>query len=49
MPIARDAAVLDLDAAVELAENVTLGLSYSGQFGSGFADHGLDASIVVRF
>ncbi|MGE3905998.1 MAG: autotransporter domain-containing protein [Reyranellaceae bacterium] len=49
VPIARDAAVLDLGAAVDLVENVTLGVSYSGQFGSGFTDHGLDASIVVRF
>ncbi|HEX9806209.1 MAG TPA: autotransporter outer membrane beta-barrel domain-containing protein, partial [Alteraurantiacibacter sp.] len=48
-PIAPDAFVLDLGAAVALTPGATLGVSYGGQFGSGFTDHSVKANIAVRF
>jgi outer membrane autotransporter protein len=48
-PIAPDAFVLDLGASVELTRGAMLGVSYGGQFGSGFTDHGVKANLAVRF
>jgi outer membrane autotransporter protein len=48
-PIAPDAFVLDLGASVELTPGATLGVSYGGQFGSGFTDHSVKANLAVRF
>lgn len=49
VPVAKDAFVLDLGASVNLTENATLGVSYTGQFGAGFTDQGLRASLNVAF
>src|SRR5690606_41727809 len=49
VPLARDAAVLDAGLALAIAPNASLGLSYRGQVGAGVRDHGLDASLQVRF
>ena len=49
VPIAQDAFALDLGAGVNVAENTTLGLSYSGQFGDGLIDQGFVANIAIRF
>ena len=49
VPIAKDTLVLDLGAAVNLSQNAAVGVSYSGQFGVGFADQGLNATLSVKF
>jgi len=49
VPIAKNALVLDLGASVNLTPDTTLGVSYSGQFGSGFTDQGIKANLAVRF
>jgi outer membrane autotransporter protein len=49
VPVAKDALVLDVGASVNLTANATLGVSYNGQFGSGFTDQGLRASLNVEF
>jgi outer membrane autotransporter protein len=49
VPVAKDALVLDLGASVNLTANATLGVSYNGQFGSGFTEQGLRASFNVVF
>ena len=49
VPIARDAFVLDLGASINLTPDATLGLTYGGQFGSGFADQSLKANLAVQF
>lgn len=49
LPIAKDAFVLDLRAAVNLSENATLDMAYSAQFGSGFSDQGFRANLAVQF
>jgi outer membrane autotransporter protein len=48
-PIAPDAFVLDLGASVEVTPGARLGVSYGGQFGSGFTDHSVKANLSVRF
>lgn len=49
VPIARDAAVVDLGLDMNLGENSTLGVSYDGQFGSGVTDQTLRANFSVKF
>ncbi|AEV35715.1 protein containing Outer membrane autotransporter barrel domain [Pseudovibrio sp. FO-BEG1] len=48
-PVARDALVLDVGAAVDLGEDAAIGLSYNGRFGSGLTDQGLRANLTLRF
>ncbi|WP_159096762.1 autotransporter domain-containing protein [Pseudovibrio sp. Alg231-02] len=48
-PVAKDALVLDVGAAVDLGEDVAIGLSYNGRFGSGLTDQGLRANLTLRF
>ena len=49
VPIARDA--LELKAGVDwkLTPCANVGLAYSGQIASGFADHGVNAHLTMRF
>ncbi|MDR2856624.1 MAG: autotransporter domain-containing protein, partial [Novosphingobium sp.] len=49
VPIAKDAAVIDLGLALPVGENASLGFSYNGQFGSGITDNGVRVSFHLRF
>jgi uncharacterized protein with beta-barrel porin domain len=39
VPLAEDSALIDAGLDFNLAPNVTVGVSYSGQFGDGVADN----------
>ncbi|WP_144378059.1 autotransporter outer membrane beta-barrel domain-containing protein [Mesorhizobium amorphae] len=49
VPIARDAFLLEAGTSWRPADNVTLGLTYSGQFASGSRDHGFKGTLSVKF
>jgi outer membrane autotransporter protein len=44
-----DVAVLEAGIETQLRPNLTLGASYSGQFGDGLEDHGSKASLIWNF
>lgn len=48
-PIARNAAVFDLGAEVQVGRNTTVGLGYEGQAGSGFTEHAGNLYLKTRF
>lgn len=48
-PIAKNAAVLDLGANMAISKSTSLGLSYSGQYGSGLKDHAGSVNLRMRF
>lgn len=47
--IARDLLTLNIGVDLDIAKAAKLGLAYDGQFGTGLVDHGLKASLSVRF
>ena len=49
VPIAQDAAVLDLGLDFNLTRNAVLGIAYGGQFGSGVTDQTVRANFSARF
>lgn len=49
VPLARDAAVVEAGLDLTLSPAATLGVSYGGQFGSGFGDHSVRTNLHVRF
>ncbi|MER9657252.1 autotransporter domain-containing protein [Mesorhizobium sp. M0152] len=49
VPIARDAALFEAGLDLQLAAYATLGLSYSGQLGSGVFDQGARVNLRVKF
>jgi len=49
VPIARNAAVLEAGLDFAVSDNATLGVSYSGQFGSGARDNSAKADFSIRF
>ena len=49
VPVANSSVVFDAALDLDLSSTATLGLSYGGQIGSGVADHGLKASLNVKF
>lgn len=49
VPIAKNAAVVDLGLDMNLSADNTLGISYGGQFGSGVTDQTLRASFNRKF
>lgn len=49
VPIAKDVAVVDLGLDFSVGKNTTLGVSYSGQFGSGITDNGVRANFKLEF
>jgi outer membrane autotransporter protein len=49
VPIAENAAVLDLGLDFSAGENARFGLSYNGQFGSGASDNGVRAEFEITF
>ncbi|OYR30979.1 outer membrane autotransporter barrel domain protein [Brucella pseudogrignonensis] len=48
-PIAKDTAIIEAGLDFVLSKDATLGLSYSGQFGSGAQRNGVNASLKVSF
>ncbi|MDM0091104.1 MULTISPECIES: autotransporter domain-containing protein [unclassified Variovorax] len=49
VPIGKDVAVLEAGLDFALQRNLTLGVSYSGQVGSGVEDHGVRANLLWKF
>jgi len=49
VPLAKNVAVLEAGLETQLQKNLTLGVSYAGQFGNGLKDHGLKASLGWKF
>uniref|UniRef100_UPI0015CE6FD4 autotransporter outer membrane beta-barrel domain-containing protein n=1 Tax=Burkholderia guangdongensis TaxID=1792500 RepID=UPI0015CE6FD4 len=49
VPLARDSAVLELGLDVNATKNLTLGVSYSGQFGNSMHDNALLGNILWKF
>ncbi len=49
VPIARDAAVIDVGLDFHLSSNAMLGLSYGGQFGSQVTDQTVRANFSAKF
>lgn len=49
LPVARNSAVAEAGADLKLTSDVSLGLSYTGLFGSDTSDHGFRANLSVRF
>lgn len=49
VPLAKDVAVLEAGIETQLQKNMTLGLSYAGQFGDGLKDHGFKVSLGWKF
>lgn len=48
-PIARDALLLEAGLDVAISPKGSLGLSYTGQLASGAREHGVNASLAVKF
>ena len=48
-PIAEDAAVVEAGLDLNLNPDATLGISYTGQFGSGISDSGVVAKFSLKF
>lgn len=49
VPIAEDAFVVNAGIGIAIAENATLGVSYSGQIGADAEDHGITGNLSVTF
>jgi outer membrane autotransporter protein len=49
VPVAENAAVLDLGFDFAVGTDTTLGVSYSGQFGSGVTDNGVRVDFRMKF
>ncbi|MET0544350.1 MAG: autotransporter domain-containing protein [Variovorax sp.] len=49
VPIAKDAAVLEAGLDFAVRKDMTLGVSYIGQFGDGVKDNGLKATLLYKF
>jgi fibronectin-binding autotransporter adhesin len=49
VPIARDAAMVELGVDMRVGRNATLGFSYGGQFGARASEHAVRASFAVKF
>ncbi|WP_429597337.1 autotransporter domain-containing protein [Variovorax sp. PvP013] len=49
VPLARNVAALEANVSAALTPTLTLGLAYAGQIGPGFSDHGIRASLALKF
>ena len=49
VPVARDAAVLEVGVDAAVTKNLSLGLSYSGQIGGSYSDHALYGNLLWKF
>ncbi|KSV73071.1 hypothetical protein N185_21325 [Sinorhizobium sp. GW3] len=48
-PIAEDAAIIEAGVDFALTGTASLGITYTGQFGSGTTQNAVDAKLDVRF
>ncbi len=48
-PLAQDTALLEAGLDSDLADNIRVGVFYSGQFGDGISDNGFQAALNIRF
>ena len=48
-PVAQDAAVVELGLEAVITDDLTLGLSYSGQFADGSTEQGVNARFRLQF
>jgi fibronectin-binding autotransporter adhesin len=49
VPVAKNAAVVEAGLDFAVKQDLTLGVSYNGQFGNGVKDHGLKANLLWKF
>ena len=49
MPLARDVAVVEAGLSAALTDALLLGVNYSGRFGDGVSDQGVDANLRLKF
>ncbi|AYJ87279.1 autotransporter domain-containing protein [Sphingomonas paeninsulae] len=49
VPLSKETAVLDLGLNAAVASAASIGVSYSGQIGSGAVDNGVKANVTIRF
>ncbi|SDP85886.1 autotransporter outer membrane beta-barrel domain-containing protein, partial [Phyllobacterium sp. OV277] len=49
VPIAEDTAMVEAGVDVKLSRRATLGLTYTGQYGSGLTQNAVDAKLGVKF
>ena len=49
VPIARDAAAVELGLEGRVWRNATLGIAYTGQIAGSTDDHGVNANFMQRF
>ncbi|MBA8902911.1 autotransporter domain-containing protein, partial [Phyllobacterium sp. P30BS-XVII] len=49
VPIAEDTAMVEAGVDFKLSRNATLGLTYTGQYGSGLTQNAVDAKLGVKF
>jgi outer membrane autotransporter protein len=49
VPLARDLAIVEAGMSAAVSEALSLGISYSGRFGDGVEDQGVDANLRVKF
>ena len=49
VPIAKDSAVIEAGFDVKVGRMATLGLAYQGQIAGNAQDHGVQATLNVRF
>lgn len=49
VPVAKNAAVVEAGLDFAFKQDLTLGVSYNGQFGNGVKDHGLKANLLWKF
>jgi fibronectin-binding autotransporter adhesin len=49
VPIAKDAAIIELGADLNLSNTATIGFSYNGQIANNATDHGIKADFKINF
>jgi outer membrane autotransporter protein len=49
VPIARDAAVVELGVDANVTKNLTFGLAYGGQYGGGTRDNSISGRFAWKF
>lgn len=49
VPLARDLAIVEAGLSAAVSDALSLGVSYSGRFGDGVQDQGVDANLRVKF
>ena len=49
VPLAKDTAVLEAGFELDLSDKASVGISYDGEFSSGFSDQGVRAGFKLAF